>query len=109
LLYYEDLVSDTEVQMRSLARFLGIAFVPALMYPTLFGEPIVVGTSSRQDKSVFRERSGFWNGITPKEVVLLALIGGVFFIRGLLRRRITFKNRAIRLTGGPAEASAFRD
>jgi hypothetical protein len=97
LVYYDDIVSDTETQMRSIARFLGIDFVIAMTYPTLFGEPIVVGTASRRDKSIFREGTGFWNELTPKEAVLLTLIGGAFFVKNVLRRKVSVSKGTLRL------------
>jgi hypothetical protein len=84
--------------MRSIAQFLGIDFVPALIYPTLFGKPTTVSTSSCKGTSVFNERRGYWNELTPRETVLLTLIGGAFFIKNLLQRKVKFNHGAMRLT-----------
>lgn len=100
VVYYEDIVSDTESQMRSIARFLGIDFLPALTYPTLFGEPIVVSTASCQKRSVFNQRGDYWTDLTPSEAVLLTLIGGAFLIKNLLRGKVKFKHGIMRVDSG---------
>jgi hypothetical protein len=97
VVYYEDLVSDTEGQMRVLARFLGIPFVPALTYPTLFKEPTIVRTASRQEKRVFREQRRFWDGLDPIETALLTVIGGLMFLRSWLGRGTRLEQGSVRL------------
>jgi hypothetical protein len=97
LVYYEDIVADTETQMRAVARFLGIDFVPALSRPTLFGQPTVVRTASRQEETVFRERPPFWSGLNAKEAVLLALLGGALLAKDLLQRKVKFDKGILRL------------
>jgi hypothetical protein len=97
LVYYDDIVSDTEAQMRSIAEFLGIDFVAAMTYPTLFGEPVVVGTASRPDKSIFREQTGFLSELTATEATLLILIGGAFLIKNMLGGKIRVSKGTLRL------------
>jgi len=102
LVYYEDLVVDTEAEMRAVANFLGITFVPRLTYPTMFGEPTVVSTSTRQETAVFQARGRYWKGLGVKEIALLTLMGGAYCLMNLLTGTVTFKNGAIRLVGCPA-------
>ena len=64
---YEDLVADTPATMKRVASFLGIPFNEVLTRPTLFGEPIVVRTASRQEKEVFRSDESWHDGLTPRE------------------------------------------
>jgi hypothetical protein len=97
LVYYEDLVSHTEREMRSIARFLGVEFLPQLTYPTMFGKPTVVSTSTHQEASVFREKKPYWNSLRAREAVLLSLIGGGYCLANLARRRVTFSNGVLRL------------
>ncbi len=97
LVYYEDLVADTEATMRSVSRFLDIAFLPELTYPTMFGRPTVVNTSAKVTTSVFQERKPYWDGLRAREAILLSLIGGAYFLMNLALGRIVFSNGAVHL------------
>lgn len=97
LVYYEDIVSDTDTTMRAIAQFLGIKFVPTLTYPTLFGRRTKVSTASRDTESVFREQKGYWTELALGEAVLLSLIGGILLLRDLLQRKVKFENGIMRL------------
>jgi len=83
---YEDLVDDTETVMRGVADYLGIDYTPAFEVPTIFGEPVVVKTSSRAEKKVFHDDASWSNGLTAKEVVVVAVARTSFRVRGFLRR-----------------------
>jgi hypothetical protein len=70
LLTFEDLVSDTETVMRSLAEYLDITFHPSLLTPSFNGMPIKADSSfrvtghgvSREPLSRFREL------LSPEEI-----------------------------------------
>jgi len=70
LLTFEDLVSDTETVMRSLAEYLDISFHPSLLTPSFNGMPIKADSSfrvtghgvSREPLSRFREL------LSPEEI-----------------------------------------
>jgi hypothetical protein len=104
LVYYEDLVADTEPTMRSVARFLDVGFLPKLTHPTMFGTPVVVATSAKETTSVFRERKSFWTSLGAREAMLLGLIGGAICLKNLAFGRIIFKNGALRLAGDRRQA-----
>ena len=65
---FEDLVSDPEREMRKVVDFLGLDWSPTFARPTLFGEPVVVRTASRQTTEVFASEAETWrDGLTARE------------------------------------------
>ncbi|MEX2298756.1 MAG: sulfotransferase [Dongiaceae bacterium] len=64
---YEDMVTDTPATMGRIAAFFGIPFDEILLRPTLFGEPIVVRTSSRSTTEVFQSSDDWRDGLTGRE------------------------------------------
>lgn len=70
---YEEVVADTPGAMARVARFLGIPYDSIFERPTLFGEPVVVRTSSKRTTAVFRSKVSWRQGLTPREVAVVAL------------------------------------
>ncbi|MBL7209787.1 MAG: sulfotransferase [Dehalococcoidia bacterium] len=61
VLYYEDLVSEPNQQMRRVAGFLGIEYDEAMTTPTRFGVPNTVSTSTQDGGDrVYRESAAKW-------------------------------------------------
>lgn len=75
---YEDLVRDTEVVMRAVARFTGLAFTPAMLKPTLLGEATVVRTASQKTEGIFQSEASWSDGLTTREKVIVALTHALF-------------------------------
>lgn len=71
VLRYEDLVANPEATMRKVADFIGIAFTHHLTQPTLLGEPAVVRTSSRVEKSVFISDAKWTDDLTLREKLVV--------------------------------------
>lgn len=71
---YEDLVADTPGVMAGVARFLGVPPNPVFETPTTFGEPVVVRTSSRKTTSVFRPAPSWKEGLTRREIAVVAAV-----------------------------------
>lgn len=69
---YERLVADTPGVMREVAQFLTIPYDPAFSFPSIFGEPVVVATSSRHEKGVFASDAGWKDGLTHRELAVVA-------------------------------------
>lgn len=74
---YEDLVADTPGAMATVAGFLGIPYSDRLAIPTLFSEPVIVRTSSRQTKGVFRPADSWTEGLTRRERLIVTLVRSV--------------------------------
>jgi hypothetical protein len=77
LIAYEDLVVDTAAVMAEVARFLGAANSPRFAVPTLFGEPVVVRTSSRETTEVFGQAASWRDGLTRREQIVVASAGAL--------------------------------
>ncbi len=75
ILRYEDLIHDTEGVMRSVAQFLGIDFLPAMLQPTKgFGTVPWGGNaeSGRKQFGVYQDAANKWQGVlTSKEITQL--------------------------------------
>jgi hypothetical protein len=70
---YEELVSDPEREMRKVVAFLGLDWSPTFARPTLFGDPVVVRTASRQTTEVFAAEAETWrDGLTAREQRIVA-------------------------------------
>jgi len=104
---YEDLVDDTEGTMRRVAGFLCVAYDEVLTRPTVFGQPVVVSTSSRRTTTVFRSENRWSDGLPFRERFWVGLTWAVLRWHPrfavdypAIRRRISA--RATRETVGPA-------
>ncbi|MEZ5386424.1 MAG: sulfotransferase [Prosthecobacter sp.] len=61
---YESLTSDdTELLLRRLCTFLDLEFEHILLKPTIFGEPTIVATSSKQTTEVFTQEKRWTTGL----------------------------------------------
>jgi hypothetical protein len=70
---YEDLVENTAGTMSLIAANLGIQDDPALHHPSIFGEAVVVRTSSMVTKHVFGGISDWREGLTRREKLFVSL------------------------------------
>jgi hypothetical protein len=70
---YEDLVGDTKREMAKVCRFLGIELSPRMMGPSLFGQSVVVRTSSMATADVFHSGDSWQEGLTARERWIVAL------------------------------------
>jgi hypothetical protein len=73
MIAYEDLVSDTESVIRQVAEFLGIDFSPRLLTPSIFGESVVVRTSSRPTTEVFVPETNWTEGLSRRERLIVSV------------------------------------
>ena len=74
MISYEDIVSDTEKVVKSVARFLEIDFSDTLLTPTVFGRGVVVSTSTINSSAVFKDSQNKWESdLTPfqKKIVTM--------------------------------------
>src|SRR5690606_32570178 len=101
---YEDLVADTAVVMARVAAFLGVNPAPVLSRPTLFGEPVVVRTASRETTEVFRPAASWREGLSVREQRIVAAAATA--CRLLPRYRVDYESLRRRIAGGrPARPS----
>jgi sulfotransferase family protein len=70
---YEDLVENTAGTIRLVAAHLGVKDEPALHRPSIFGEAVVVRTSSKVAKHVFGGVSDWREGLTRREKLFVSL------------------------------------
>jgi len=77
LIAYEDLVADTVGVMREVAAFMGVAYTPSFESPTIFSEPVVVRTSSRQTTVVFQQAISWKDGLTRRERWVVAAVRAI--------------------------------
>jgi hypothetical protein len=77
LITYEDLVADTAGVMAEVAEFLGVSNTPKFEAPTIFSEPVVVRTASRQTTAVFRQVTSWKDGLTRREQWTVAAVRGI--------------------------------
>lgn len=69
LVFYEDLIKDTEKNMKIISSYLGIRFSDIMDDPTLLGEKTKVLTSSRNEKSVFQKNNRWTDKLTLREII----------------------------------------
>jgi len=67
LVFYEDLVKDTQREMHRIANFLQIHYDEIFQRPSLFGVGVKVGTSSKNTKAVFLEKEDWKEGLSLRE------------------------------------------
>ena len=92
---YEQLVDTTGATIDRVAHFLGINPCADMTRPTIFGEPVVVRTASRQEAEVFAEESTWRDGLSRREQIVISLVSTLARLPGLsvdypaLRRRLS--------------------
>jgi hypothetical protein len=89
--------------MRRVATFLGIPFEEILTRPTLFGDPIVVRTASRQEKAVFRSDENWDDGLTSRE---RRIVSATTKLTGLPGLRVDYNELRKRLAISPLPPAA---
>jgi len=67
LLFYEDLVSETEQVMKGVSAYLGLEYDEVFSRPTIFGEDVVVSTSSQATQDVFVDTASWTADLTLSE------------------------------------------
>lgn len=91
---YEQLVASTETTMKRVVDFLGVEPFADMTRPTVFGEPVVVSTASRQEAAVFAAECTWRDGLTRREQIVMSLVSTLARLPGLsadysaLRRRL---------------------
>jgi hypothetical protein len=70
---YEDLVENTAGVMGRIAPMIGIENNPVFRYPSVFGEAVVVRTSSKAAKHVFAGCSDWREGLTRREKIVVSM------------------------------------
>src|SRR5690606_19721897 len=68
---YEKLTDDAESEVRRICRQLGLKFESHLTVPTTLGRQVVVSTSSRQTKEVFRQVARWQTDLTWFEITTI--------------------------------------
>jgi hypothetical protein len=72
---YEKLTSsDKQDLMQHLCNFLGVAFEPVVLRPTLFGQNAVVSTSSKQTTEVFEPEKDWKTGLGLVHILWMSLV-----------------------------------
>ena len=94
-LWYEDLLIDTEREMKEVCAFLGIQFGPIHTRPTLDGEAVVVKTASENQKAVFNLKPRLRDGIGWLQ--LSCIIGVACVVPVYRLRRFISKDRRRRI------------
>ena len=84
IVLYEELVNDHKKEMKGIADFLDIKYKDILNIPTIFGEPVVTATSSKNEKKVFKSGKKWYNDLTVKEKLV------VFCVQLYLKLKFTF-------------------
>jgi len=71
---YEDVISNTEKVMKSVAYFLEIDFSDALLTPTVFGRGVVVSTSTINSSAIFTNSLNKWEtDLTPVQKKIVTM------------------------------------
>ena len=76
---YEDMTSDTEKVMRSICDYIGMSYHEKMSQPTLFGNNVVVNTSSKATNKVFNTDISWKNDLSPREV--LCVLASIVILR----------------------------
>lgn len=89
--YFEELIQNTEIQMRRVADFLNISFTDIFLKPTINGIDCIVPTSSRPIKQVFKETRPLYKNIKLWQYlfILMQSFLNADFIRNYRKRLIT--------------------
>jgi hypothetical protein len=80
VLRYEDLVRDTEGEMRKVATFLDIPYKASMIQPSILGQPWLsnsVDEKNRTASSVYVETDKFRKKLTPLEIQMIESECGV--------------------------------
>ncbi|MEF8847738.1 MAG: sulfotransferase [Candidatus Thermoplasmatota archaeon] len=64
---YDQLTSDPEKTMKGIFKFLDIEFEDINTRPTIFEENVVVDTSSKRTKRVFKSNRKWYDNLSPRE------------------------------------------
>ena len=88
---YEDLTNDPEKVMRGVCRYLGVSYHPCMSKPTIFGESVVVNSSSKVTTEVFKSEISWRSELTTREVLCVMLS------RAILRARNMFVSKTDRI------------
>lgn len=82
---YEQLTENPEKWMRAISDFLEIRYDSKLSIPTTFSIPVVVSTSSKKQKKVFKTNHKWYNGLSVREAV-------GFYIYKTFYLKVKFRN-----------------
>jgi len=93
--FYEDLVDSPGDVMRGVSEYIGIEYSEKFDYPTIFGEKVVVLTSSQKTTEVFRSNKQWTDDLTIREIII------VWFYYRLVVFRIKFKKGKHKFTTYP--------
>jgi hypothetical protein len=100
LIAYEDLIADTAGVMAGVADFLGVSRTPKFEAPTIFSEPVIVRTASRQTTEVFQPAASWREGLTWREQLTVAAVSRIASLMprfnvnyAALRRRLRQRSR----------------
>jgi hypothetical protein len=78
---YEDLTSEKlpEVMMKICA-FLDLPYSPEVLRPSIFGEPVVVKTSSRSTTEVFSDQKHWYDDLNLREKLIVCVVSKLMHI-----------------------------
>ena len=76
---YDRLTAAPEETMKGICGFLGIAYEDINAYPTIFGENVVVSTSSRPSNKVFKSGKKWIDDLSLREKLLVSLFYKLLF------------------------------
>ena len=81
---YEDMTEDPEKVMRGVCEYLEVGFHEKMTQPTIFGNSVVVNTSSKSTDKVFKTEVSWKNDLTVREIFC------VTFSKTILRLKNVF-------------------
>lgn len=76
---YDDLTASPENTMRGICDFLKIAYEDINSRPTIFGQSVVVSTSSKKSTQVFTSNKKWWQDLSLREQMCVKLSYCLFF------------------------------
>jgi len=74
IIQYELLVSESNLVMRNVAKFLGIKFNKIMLQPTMYGREHQVHTASRPGNRVFTSNSNIFEGLNFIDQSILSIV-----------------------------------
>ena len=83
---YEEMTDDPEKVMRGVCNYLEVNFHEKMTQPTIFGNSVVVNTSSKSTDKVFKTEVSWKNDLTVREVLCVTLSKALLRVRNAFVR-----------------------
>jgi hypothetical protein len=95
---YEDLTVNPHDTMRYVSEYLDISYESKFTTPTIFTNPVIVKTSSRETKEVFTEKRNWYSDLTKKEILYIVISLSLLYCQNIVRpihKRINFSKYSV--------------